>query len=864
MVIILAKKIKIDIIADDQASAVYKKVINNTTSMASTINNSLLTMNSALRKYNIAMWDFNRVATRVFTLAGNSVYKFTAESINNFTLLEQQHAKTMGAMANNYDKTAEAQKKFLGDQKALRDNAIKLGMLGPSVKVNGANQVLGSLYSPVEVSSAQTALVKAGKKPNEIIKSGVTDTILKFAGGNDMSIDDATQFAVNLGTQFQIPMDKWEGMLNMVTRAADQSVVDVEDIMESIKYAGGISSGLGRPLEEVLASIEVMGNAGLRGSMAGTGIQQFYTRILSPVGKSQAVLDKAPGIAGQVMEAFLAETTDENGKFRDMSTVTDLLDKSMNMLNDKEQAWFAQKLFGLFQMKAGYALGRPLADGTNAVEAAQNDLVSNSSGAIDKKYYYMMESQFGSIMAMKNAWIGIQTDFGSRMSPVINALADEVFAYLSQPGNYEINFDKLKTAVYETGGAISDQYGAQLGELVTNLGTMGIDASRILMAIAPTIAGGASASLSLLSGNPTDAWYDMRDALEQTKGNINNLDPELQELANNANSAAVALFALAGINIATKIIETISTLWKYTGGKIVSTLTNVKATKAEVDAAAVNAKATTMNVRASVVNVYGGTGGKSGSGTGVGTGGNGGSKPTPPLLPPGSSSAKTTGGWKGTAGRAGLAGLLMAGMFLMGGHAENEMAYYNGAGKYTTTPNGFKVLDSSSQTNQALDKYKTPKNYTKSLEEYMGKTKTFDGWKQGQRYLTGAADRYYSSRKAAGVPVSKEEYMQFSKDFAAQIRQVLNGKNPDGRYSDVTKLPSYSILTDYLNSRTNLTSMGDFQSNHNNQTKITLSPKVNVSVKVDKSGNVTTGTAIIPDVSWFSDWYYNQSVRNGK
>ena len=39
---------------------------------------------------------------------------------------------------------------------------------------------------------------------------------MKFAGGNDLQLETATNFAVSLGTQFSVPMDEWEDMLDKV------------------------------------------------------------------------------------------------------------------------------------------------------------------------------------------------------------------------------------------------------------------------------------------------------------------------------------------------------------------------------------------------------------------------------------------------------------------------------------------------------------------------------------------------------------------------------------------------------------------------------------------------------------------------
>mgnify|MGYP007025197822 CR=1 FL=1 len=77
----------------------------------------------------------NRMMINVVKEAGAAIYDFTSDSIDNFTELSEQHAKTMGAMANNYDKTLESQQKFMENSEKLRQQAIDMSKYG--VTING-------------------------------------------------------------------------------------------------------------------------------------------------------------------------------------------------------------------------------------------------------------------------------------------------------------------------------------------------------------------------------------------------------------------------------------------------------------------------------------------------------------------------------------------------------------------------------------------------------------------------------------------------------------------------------------------------------------------------------------------------------
>lgn len=643
------RRIEVDVVANDQASSVFRSIRSNASSMTSGIMNALNSsvsavgnLDNALRNYNNSMWRFNRVVSNAVGAAGNSIYNFTKDAINNFSELERQHAKTMGAMATNYGKTLTEQQKFLQDSEKLKQQALTLGTTGPNGK--------GSLNTVTDVSYAQTALIKSGMSAENILNSNALESILKFAGGNDLSIDDATTFAVNLGTVFNKPVKEWGNMLDMVTKAADISVIDVPDIMDSLTYTGGIASGLGRDLEEVLGVISVMGQAGLRGRVAGTGMQAFFTRILSAGELGDTAIGNAPTeYVGQMYNAFISDAVNADGSFKNMDEVSELLDTAMSVLNDQEQAWFAKKLFGLNQMKAAYALTGAVDEDGNLITDFIDQIENESEGINDIKYELMQGSQYGKLESLRNAWEGIETDFGDRLSPVVSTIADELFAFLNDPNGYEFNWDALRSAISESGTLIGEKYGEQLGEAIENIGDFGIDSAMIIDALFPQAGGIVSAIGKLAQGDISGALEEFAQGIKDTNTNIDGLPEDLQDAATAASNVVTAFTVLAGMNLGTQILQIITSAFNmfvgkpisWVTGKVTSASTTVSSANSSINAtyAGVNTSTASisigqiplMNVNASVVNVFGGGGGSNPFGNGGGGLPTGGS----PLLPSG-------------------------------------------------------------------------------------------------------------------------------------------------------------------------------------------------------------------------------------
>ena len=586
-----SRQIDIDIVARDMASNVFKRVQSNLSSMSGGFVQSLSGMHNGLHRYNSAMSKLHRTTQVALGGAGYFVYKFTKDATRQFADFERQHAKTIGAIASNYDRSAKSQQKFFEDQSRLKRQALQIGTTGP----NGN----GALYGAPDVAMTQTALSKAGIGAKQVPE--ITPSIIKFAGGNDLPLETATEYAVNIGEMFNIPRTKkaYTQMLDKVTKSADISTIDVPDIFQSLKYAGPIASSLHRSLDEVLGVISVMGNSGLKGSMAGTGIQAFFTKILSPTPMSDKAIETAPSPkAVKTLETFVASTTDKSGKFKSMPDVTKKLDDALNGLNDKEQAWFSRKLFGLYQMKSAYTLGKN--GGDNLADTIKR-ISTTSEGTNDKKWNIMLESAWGKQQALKNAWTGTKIDVGYRLAPFTSNITEQLFKALTSKGTHKFDFNKIKQGLDASSKMIAEQYGERAGGFVSKVGNFAINGAQIGKAVSPVSTGFGLGYMKLLGGDIPGALKSFKDGISDANKNIGELPPELQTMATEVKNATTTLAVLAGVNFVAKFVENITKFAKF-----LESLATPKTPPAPTTPApAVTQMLKSMNVRSNIVHVYG-------------------------------------------------------------------------------------------------------------------------------------------------------------------------------------------------------------------------------------------------------------------
>lgn len=552
---------------DKEADSVGNSSSSGISKFVSGLESGINRVNNVTRHYNSTMSGFNRTVINTVKDMGSAVYDFTTESIDNFTKFSEQHAKTLGAMAADYDNTAASQAKFFQDAQKLKDQALQIGTYG----VNGN----GALMNVADVSSAQTELIKAGVSSTDIVNSNVTADVLEFAQANDLDTASAVEFAVTLGNQFGVDQKDWGLMLDKVSHTADMSIIDVADIVQSMKWAGGITSGLDRSLEETLGLISVLGDFGLKGSQAGTGIQALLSRLLTgdTTVITQAQAEVAPGNALEKFYEF-EKLAKPDGNLLPMADVIDELNTTMEDMTDEEQAWFAKKLFGLYQMKSAYAL-------MNGEDTDLNDVIkeieTQSEGTNENKLNQLLESQYGQLTSLNNLWEGIKTDVGDRLSPFVDAVRDELFTFLSNDGNYEINFDNLKTALDESCDLIEEKYGSAVANAVRGIGDFTIDLTQVAGQLAPELGTGLLEMLGSAfdgdffgKGGAFDDWGTMIDNMRTS---VDGLPEDLQDLGGAIVGTIDWFGKLVALNVASEIAELISSVLQIltiAGGAVIN------------------------------------------------------------------------------------------------------------------------------------------------------------------------------------------------------------------------------------------------------------------------------------------------------
>lgn len=145
-------------------------------------------------------------------------------------------------------------------------------------------------YTAVEIAGAVKYLSMAGMNIETINKSIRPITNLALIGDNDVSY--IADLATNIMAGYDIHNDSMDSVADIISSTISRSNVNIVEMAESYKMAAGYLRMAGVDFTESSAAIGLLGNMGLKGTLAGTSLRALSTRFAKPTKEAQEILDR--------------------------------------------------------------------------------------------------------------------------------------------------------------------------------------------------------------------------------------------------------------------------------------------------------------------------------------------------------------------------------------------------------------------------------------------------------------------------------------------------------------------------------------------------------------------------------------------
>ena len=155
-------------------------------------------------------------------------------------------------------------------------------------------------FTASQVGEAANLLAIAGVSADEMISDKALENLVKFAIAGGVDIQTATSIGIAGVKAFGMEMSDLEHVSDVLTRTFTRSNVDIVSLGEGLKFAAPVAHSAGIAIEETAAAVGALGNAGLRGTVAGTGLRMAINKLLKPTFDSQKAINDL-GLTVQVL-----------------------------------------------------------------------------------------------------------------------------------------------------------------------------------------------------------------------------------------------------------------------------------------------------------------------------------------------------------------------------------------------------------------------------------------------------------------------------------------------------------------------------------------------------------------------------------
>ena len=358
---------------------------------------------------------------------------------------------------------AIAEKSFAGfDDKMRLVQAVTSSTGETFDRLTKTAQRLGreTSFTAQQVADAMIALGRMGFDPSEIEAS--ISSVLNLSRATGTELAESADIAANSLRIFGLEASRMTGVSDILTATANGSAQTLTDLFEGLKMAGPQAAAAGETLDELCASLGIMANMGIKGSLAGTALRKAYVQFADVDVQS-------------VLRSVGVEATDADGNLRKMAAVMRDIAVATAKMPTAERLSFMKDVFDTRGMMSGLSLAANIEE----LDSFLGKL-KDVSGQADATAKAMDAGIGGSFRLFQSAVEGAMNAAGEALSDTLQPMTQRITAVINAFTKWIEANRGLVTAVATTVAGI-----AVLGGALFAIGT----ASRVLSASVGAITG---------------------------------------------------------------------------------------------------------------------------------------------------------------------------------------------------------------------------------------------------------------------------------------------------------------------------------------------------------------------------------------
>lgn len=383
-----------------------------------------------------------------------------------------------GLVGNAINQAVEYQNTMRTVKGILKENAASTGYTPEKfnqMEKNIRRVGMDTKFTAPEVGGAARFMAMAGLSVDEINNSIRPIADVALVGDNDLetTADKLTniQTAFKLGKNPKAMRKLADNMVTTFTRFNTDMIMTAE----AMQYAAPVAAAAGLSIEDTLAMIGIMGNAGIQSSSAGTTLRMALNNIIKP-NKNQAKTWKSLGIS----------TVNSDGSPRN---IIDVLSELREKVDDKKLVGVVSNLFRVTSMAGAIQITKNLSQ----LKATRDDMLYGRDEGISSRLSLEKQNTVKGLWAqVTSAFTEDNVQMFERFQGAVSGILLDVRNYLRTPQaaeNLLKIYELIKTMIEAFGkvaGFWIGLYGRFSG-LFKNVLVMQLWANQIGMLLNPII-----------------------------------------------------------------------------------------------------------------------------------------------------------------------------------------------------------------------------------------------------------------------------------------------------------------------------------------------------------------------------------------
>ena len=267
---------------------------------------------------------------------------------------------------------------------------------------------LGSttVFSATEAAGGLEFLALAGFNAKDSI--GVLPTVLKSAAASNLDLARTSNIITDNMSTLAPVMGKYGDrqkqaikLADMMTFAQANTNTNMDQLGEAITQGGGAMANLGIPLEQIIGSLGLLADAGIKGSSGGTAMVNMFNKLQKPTAAALGYLDKM----GVSYESF---SDPDTGKLVSLDKIIGMIGNNVDKVgNNLAKGAAISELFGIRGQKAQFAFFNSIKKAPGLFKG-----LANSAGEADRQYAIMTNSLWGMAKSFTSAVSGVALEIG--------------------------------------------------------------------------------------------------------------------------------------------------------------------------------------------------------------------------------------------------------------------------------------------------------------------------------------------------------------------------------------------------------------------------------------------------------------------